>query len=410
MSTTTDVAIIGAGPYGLSLAAHLAAANVSVRVFGRPMQFWRTNMPEGMVLKSEGFASNLWHPDGALTLRDFCADRGLPYKDSGLPIPVETFCAYGEAFQKRFVPMLDERPVAKLDRDPDGYSLRLRDGTAVTANRVVIATGIGSFPFTPPELAPIAGSLCSHSIEHHSLDRFTGQDVLIIGGGASGVELAGLVSAKGSHVTVVTRQDRIPFCNPPRRRSPWEKVSAPETGLGTSWRSVACVTAPMLFYQLPRAFRHMVVRKHLGPAPGWTSRAEVERNVAVKFGANLVRSGVRDGRARVAFAGGDGTPFAIEADHVIAATGFKVDMRRLGFISPRIMASLALEDTTPMLSRYFETSVPGLFTIGAMAANSFGPLLRFAYGAGFASRRLSRYLARTAPRHATRAYPELAAA
>jgi thioredoxin reductase len=234
--------------------------------------------------------------------------------------------------------------------------------------------------------------------------------VLIIGGGASGVELAGLMSAKGSHVTVLTRQDRIPFCNPPRPRSPWEKISAPETGLGTSWRSVACVTAPMLFYQLPRAFRHMVVRKHLGPAPGWTSRAEVERNVTVKFGANLVRSSVRGGRARVAFAGGDGTPFAIEADHVIAATGFKVDMRRLGFISPRIMASLALEDTTPMLSRYFETSVPGLFTIGVMAANSFGPLLRFAYGAGFASRRLSQYLARTAPRHAARAHAELAAA
>jgi thioredoxin reductase len=410
MSTTTDVAIIGAGPYGLSLAAHLAAANINVRVFGQPMQFWRTNMPEGMVLKSEGFASNLWDPDGALTLKDFCANRGLPYKDTGLPIPVETFCAYGEAFQKRFVPTLDKRPVAKLDRDTDGYLLRLRDGTPVTASRVVIATGIGSFPFTPPELAPIAGPLCSHSTEHHSLDRFAGQDVLIIGGGASGVELAGLMSAKGSHVTVVTRQDRIPFCNPPRPRSLWEKLKAPETGLGTSWRSVACVTAPMLFYQMPRAFRHMVVRKHLGPAPGWTSRAEVERNVTVKLGANLVRSSVRDGRARVALAGGDGTPFSIEADHVIAATGFEVDMRRLGFISPRIMESLALEDTTPMLSRYFETSVPGLFTIGVTAANSFGPLLRFAYGAGFASRRLSRYLARTAPRHAARGHPELAAA
>jgi Pyridine nucleotide-disulphide oxidoreductase len=158
------------------------------------MHFWRTNMPEGMVLKSEGFASDLWYPDRALTLRDFCAERDLPYKDSGLPIPVATFCAYGEAFQRRFVPMLDQRPVAKLDRDPDGYLLRLQDGTPVTANRVVVATGIGSFPYTPPELAPIAGPLCSHSIENHSLDRFIGKDVLIIGGGASGVELAGSAS------------------------------------------------------------------------------------------------------------------------------------------------------------------------------------------------------------------------
>jgi hypothetical protein len=127
---------------------------------------------------------------------------------------------------------------------------------------------------------------------------------------------------------------------PPRPRSLCEKLQAPETGLGTSWRSVACVTAPMLFYQMPRAFRHMVVRKHLGPAPGWTSRAEVERNVTVKLGANIVRPYVCDDRARVAFAGTDGTPFAIEADHVIAATGFKVDMQRLGFISPGIMQSL----------------------------------------------------------------------
>lgn len=242
------------------------------------------------------------------------------------------------------------------------------------------------------------------------MDRFTGQDVLIIGGGASGVELAGLMSAKGSHVTVVTRQDRIAFCNPPRPRSFWEKLKAPETGLGTGWRSAACVAAPMLFYQMPQAFRHMVVRKHLGPAPGWTSRAEVERSVTVRLSANLVRSSVRDGRARVTFAGGDGTPFTIEADHVIAATGFQVDIRRLGFISPQIMQSLALEDRTPVLTRHFETTVPGLFTIGVMAANNFGPLLRFAYGAGFASRRLSRYLARTAPRRAVHAHPELAAA
>jgi cation diffusion facilitator CzcD-associated flavoprotein CzcO len=410
----TDVAIIGAGPYGLSLAAHLAAANVNVRVFGKPMQFWRDSMPEGMVLKSEGFASNLYDPDDALTLKAFCAERGLPYKDVGLPIPIETFCAYGEAFQQRFVPMLDERTVTRLDREAEGFVLRLQDGTTVMAERVVLATGISSFSFVPAELSPIAGPLCSHSIEHHKLDRFIGKDVLVIGGGASGVELAGLMSARGSHVTLATRMDRIPFCSPPRPRSLWDRLKAPQTGLGTSWRSVACVAAPMLFYHMPRDFRHLVVRRHLGPAPGWTSRAEVERNVTLMLGANAVRSSVQPqssqggDRARVVFAKGDGTQKPVEVDHVIAATGFQVDMRRLGFIAPQIMQALKLADLTPVLSPYFETSVPNLFAVGVAAANNFGPLLRFAYGAGYASRRLSQHLARTEARRSTRSPSELA--
>jgi thioredoxin reductase len=398
----TDIAVIGAGPYGLSLAAHLAAAGLDISVFGQPMQFWRSNMPEDMVLKSEGFASNLWHPDGALTLQQYCRERGLPYQDSGLPVPLQTFCDYGMAFQQRFVPMLDTRWVTRLDRDDDVFVLRLQDGETVTARRVVVAAGIGSFRHLPCELDPILGALCSHSVEHRALQRFARRKVLVIGGGASGVELAGLLSRQGSHVTVATRQDHIPFCNPPRPRSRLEKIRAPESGLGTGWRSLACVEAPMLFYRMPRAFRHMVVRRHLGPAPGWTSRSEVERNVTVMLGATLVKSCVRDNRARVGFALGDGTQKSVEADHVIAATGFHVDIRRLGFISPSIMQRLRLEADTPALSPYFETSVPGLFMVGVAAANAFGPLLRFAYGAGFASRRLADFLSHT---EAARAAP-----
>ncbi|HEY0425862.1 MAG TPA: FAD/NAD(P)-binding protein, partial [Rhodopila sp.] len=165
----TDIAIIGAGPYGLSLAAHLSAAGLNVRVFGQPMNTWRTSMPEGMVLKSEGFASNLWHPDGAFTLRDYCAEQGLPYQDSGLPVPLETFSDYGVAFQKRFVPTLDERWVTGLDREDDAFVLRLQDNEIVRAQRVVVAAGIGSFHYTPEELEPIKGPLCSHSIDHHFL-------------------------------------------------------------------------------------------------------------------------------------------------------------------------------------------------------------------------------------------------
>jgi thioredoxin reductase len=150
--------------------------------------------------------------------------------------------------------------------------------------------------------------------------------------------------------------------------------------------------------------------QHLGPAQGWTSRAAVERNVRVVLGAGLVKSSIQGNRARVGFVMGDGTQRAIDADHVIAATGFQVDMRRLLFISPTLMDRLTLADKTPVLSPYFETSVPGLFTVGVLAANSFGPLLRFAYGAGFASRRLSAFLTRTAVRHLVPATAKLVSA
>ena len=410
MGTVTDVAIVGAGPYGLSLAAHLAAAGLDIRVFGQPMHTWRNRMPEGMVLKSEGFASNLWHPYGAFTLKDYCADHNLPYQETGLPVPLQTFCDYGVAFQNRFVPMLDERWVTNLERNTNNFTLRLDNDEIVTARRVVIAAGIASFDYIPPELDAIAGPLCSHSIQHHLLGGFAGQRVLIIGGGASGVGLAALMSPKGADVSVAARRGTIPYCSPPRPRSLLERIHEPETGLGYGWRSVACVYAPMLFYQMPREFRHLVVRKHLGPAPGWTSREVVERDVSVILGAKLASSRRRGDKAEVTLRMDSGGENIVEADHVIAATGFKVDMRRLRFLSRGIMEKLRCADHTPELSTHFETSVPGMFVVGTAAANNFGPLMRFAYGAGFASRRLSAFLVRTAPRRSLAITQELAAA
>ena len=90
-----DIAVIGAGPYGLSIAAHLTAAGLSFRSFGTPMETWRQQMPRGMKLKSEGFASNLYDPTDSFRLKDYCAEQGLDYADIGLPVPVDVFCRYG---------------------------------------------------------------------------------------------------------------------------------------------------------------------------------------------------------------------------------------------------------------------------------------------------------------------------
>jgi hypothetical protein len=114
--------------------------------------------------------------------------------------------------------------------------------------------------------------------------------------------------------------------------------------------------------------------------------------------------------AAVSFQLDSGDSQLIEADHVIAATGFRPDIGRLKFLAPSITDAMDCVDGTPVLTRHFETSVPGLFTVGVLAANSFGPLLRFAYGAGFASRRLARFLGRTRMRLPVQAKTELVTA
>src|SRR5690348_15453301 len=117
----TDVAIIGAGPYGLSLAAHLGASKISFRIFGKPMSTWLHQMPEGMHLKSEGFASTLYDPEGQFTLRQYCQQAGLAYADVAFPVPLSTFTSYGLEFQRRMVPNLEQQNVVSLRRDRQAF-------------------------------------------------------------------------------------------------------------------------------------------------------------------------------------------------------------------------------------------------------------------------------------------------
>jgi len=99
-----DVAIVGAGPYGLSIAAHLRHTGVPFRIFGRPMDSWLAHMPKGMMLKSDGFASTIDDPDQKFTLKHFCAERGIEYADVGIPLRLDTFVAFGLAFKEHLVP------------------------------------------------------------------------------------------------------------------------------------------------------------------------------------------------------------------------------------------------------------------------------------------------------------------
>ena len=149
------VVIIGAGPYGMSIAAHLRARGIGYRIFGKPMSNWQTKMPRGMLLKSDGFASNLSDPQDHFTLEAFCAERGLPYAPEGHPVPREDFIAYGQAFQQRFVPEVEGREIVEIRRSGGAFAVQLDDGELLAADKIVIAIGISDFPYVPPKLAEL---------------------------------------------------------------------------------------------------------------------------------------------------------------------------------------------------------------------------------------------------------------
>jgi len=395
-----DVAIIGAGPYGLSIAAHLRAAGVDFRIFGNPMEFWLKHMPKGMHLKSEGFASSLYDPESKFTLKDYCRERQIPYAHTGSPVPLEVFAAYGLEFQKRFVPDLERKRVTSVHRLPSGFRLSLEDGVTLAARRVVVAVGLTYYAYVPPELTSLPPELVSHSSQHNSLEKFSGRQVAIVGAGASAIDLAALLHQAGAIVEVISRGPQIRFQTPPGPVAPgWiERINNPLTGIGLGWKLYACANLPLVFRRMPERFRIEKVREVLGPAPCWFTKEQVVGKVGFTLGVTVDRASVEDGRIALQLTDRSGNRKESVADHVIAATGYTYNLRKMSFLDPGIVSTLHLVGDSPALSSHFESSIPNLFFVGVTAANTFGPLLRFAFGAGFAAPRLARHLARTANR------------
>lgn len=391
------VIIVGAGPYGLSIAAHLHALGIAFKIFGEPMHSWRACMPRGMHLKSEGFASDLYQPAGELSLREYCQNEGLPYRDIGDPVPIERFIAYGMAFQARFVPQLERTEVRLIRKEGNGFIVLTSTGETHRARRVIVATGITHFGWVPEQLERQPPELVSHSSAHAEPARFKGRRVGVIGGGSSAIDTAALLHEAGAAVEVIARREAIVFHNRTAEPRPLlERVRAPWSGLGIGWRSRLCTDAPLLFHAMPERFRLVVVKRHLGPALGWFMKERVVGRFPLHLGTSISRVEARDGRIRIGFERRSGGSDTRDFEHVIAATGYRPEIRRLPFLDPALVQGTKTVEGTPVLDRNFQSSVPGLYYVGLAAANSFGPLLRFAFGAGFTARHLSRHLAAVA--------------
>jgi thioredoxin reductase len=309
-------------------------------------------------------------------------------------VPIDTLTAYGLAFQKKLVPDVENKMIRGVDRGADAFILTLDDGETVYARSVLVAAGLSYFRHIPPALAGLGSEFLTHSSEHHDLTPFRGRDVVVIGGGSSAIDVATLLHEGGTSVRLVARGNHVHIHEKMKLPRPlWDRIRAPMSGVGPGWRNLIYTEAPQLFHTLPEHIRLRIVRKCLPPSAGWFMQDRFAGKVSTLLGYAPERAEIQGGRVNLLLRGRNGGECKLVTEHVIAATGFVPDVRRLSFMSERIRDQLQTADNTPVLSSSFQSTVPGLYFVGAIAANSFGPVLRFIVGTKFAAPRIASHLA-----------------
>ncbi|MFF0556989.1 SidA/IucD/PvdA family monooxygenase [Streptomyces sp. NPDC004266] len=386
-----DLVVVGAGPYGLSVAAHAAVHGLRLRTFGRSMESWHA-MPSGMFLKSEPWASHLSDPAGTYGLDAYAAARGVR-AEHGVPLPVDFFAAYGDWFARQAVPVLDERLIGSVAPVAGGFALRTEDGEPLRARTVALAVGVLPFIELPEPLRGLPRRYVTHSSHHGELDGFAGRDVTVVGAGQAALETAALLTERGAAaVRIVARAGRLNWNTlpPALDRGLWPSLRAPHTGLGCGWRNRLYADAPGIFRRLPAATRERIFDQALGPAGAWWLRERFGAVGDVRLGHRIASAAATgDGRLRLDVSGPDGTA-VLETDHVIAATGFTPDLDRAGILSPVLRGALRRVGAggAPEVGGLFESSWPGLFLAGLLTAPSYGPAMRFVLGAEYTAGRL----------------------
>jgi FAD-dependent urate hydroxylase len=390
--------IVGAGPYGLSIAAHCRAAGIESLVIGQPMSSWRNNMPSGMILKSEPFASSLSDPECRYTFERFCSWRGKTYRPIGNPLSIGNFLEYARWFQQQTRSDASDATLTDLRQANNGFELVLADGCVIWAKRVILATGYLPFRQTPPALHGLPTELVSHSSEHRDLAQFAGKDVTIIGRGQSALETAALLHEQGTNVRLLARADHVAWGSEPNlSRSMLRRFIYPDAGIGPGWRSMIVSELPRVFSRLPLPTRHDYVAKSWGPAGAWWLLERVHDRFPVLTSHTIGHAVEHGGKLRLAVQNRDRT-VTFETDHVIAATGYRVDLDRISYLSAGLRAQIKTYEGVPILDRALQSSVASLHFAGMASAQSFGPVMRFVYGAKHAAAFLTAHLSKDARR------------
>ena len=381
-----DVAVIGAGPHGLSATVHLRRAGIAAHAFGEPMSFWQ-RMPKGMSLRSNMSATNLIEPKGPLSLVSYMTEKGERF---GHPVSLRRFVDYGLWVQRKAVPDLDTRRVTWVDRSRGGFVLDLDDGERVTARRVVVACGIAPFERIPASFDDLPSGTVSHTGHHDDLTAFAGKRVAVVGGGQSAFESAVLMSERGADVEVIARASEIVWLrswSPIHFMGPLGRIVYAPTDVGPLWYS-RLVATPALFTRLPHQTQDRIASRSIRPACSYFVKVRVD-GIRLTTATQVTRAEETGEGLRLWLS--DGT--MRDVHHLMFGTGYQVDVNRYPFLGDGIRQKMRVVDGHPVLRRGLETSLDGLHMMGAPAARSFGPTMRFVSGSWYGGQRVAQAIA-----------------
>jgi len=387
------VAIVGAGPYGLSLAAHLAAKGVPYRIFGHPMLFWSQIAAAAgeRYLKSYCFGTNISSPEPGWSFADYSKPRGL---ETFEPCSITDFAAYGIWFQKNNVQSLEPVEVERISKRAEHFELKLSNGDSVTAAKVVLATGLSRFLYTPPALTGLPPDLVLHSSAVRTFASFKRCRVAVIGAGQSALEAAALLVEAGAYPELLVRKNRIRWnTRVSQKRDFLKRLRSPISGLGTGPKAWVLTNFPNIMHSLPSACRSRFVKSHLPAEGAWWLRDRVEDRLPICLGTTVSEAREQDGRIVLRLTAVEAQTRYITVDYVISCTGYEINVQRLDFLDPSLRGAIVSYTRAPRLNARFESSVAGLYFVGPVSAPSFGPLFRFVIGAEYTVRMVATHLA-----------------